>query len=92
MHACTNPGLPVDSRFGTRYLVPIKISVKNKTVLIQRLALYPATATCIASAPVVPEPSSTFWDETYHSLPGSPVPPPQSLAIGRLSMLWTISR
>ena len=43
---------------GTRYLVPIKISVKNKTVLIQRMALYPATATCIASAPLVPEPSS----------------------------------
>lgn len=41
-----------------RYLVPIKISVKNKTVLIQRMALYPATATCIASAPLVPEPSS----------------------------------
>ena len=59
-----------------RYLVPIKISVINKTVLIQRMALYPATATCIASAPLVPEPSSTSWDETYHRLPGSSVPPP----------------
>ena len=51
------------------------MSVKNKTVLIQRLARYPATATCIASAPLVPEPSArlttadTFLDEKYQPKP-----------------------
>jgi hypothetical protein len=107
MHACTwihNPGLPVDSRY--RYPVPgpDKNICKKQNGFDSTNGTVPGDCYLYCISPARTRTiqlfrsarlrtANTFWDETYHSLPGSPVPPPpQSLAIGRLSMMWTISR